>query len=169
MYVSKDLMWWMKKEIFWVGMEKWTGPQSLLAGPQLFTWGRVHAARQIIGAAVIGTHAVMLPALPARRCIAASGGPAGPPLQFPAVRRRPRSAPPSPGGRRRSSAQPRRHRARFLDALRWCSVRAVAETETRCLSLFSPCLVPNSPQILLCKKKILRHIKMSADVWSTKC
>jgi hypothetical protein len=27
----------------------------------------------------------------------------------------------------------------------------------------------NSPQILLCKKKILCHIKMSANAWSTKC
>jgi hypothetical protein len=27
----------------------------------------------------------------------------------------------------------------------------------------------NSPQILLCKKKIPHHIKMSANTWSTKC
>jgi hypothetical protein len=27
----------------------------------------------------------------------------------------------------------------------------------------------NSPQISLCKKKILCHIKMSANTWSTKC
>jgi hypothetical protein len=33
-----------------------------------------------------------------------------------------------------------------------------------------PCLVPPIlPQISLCKKKILRHIKMSANAWSTKC
>jgi hypothetical protein len=28
---------------------------------------------------------------------------------------------------------------------------------------------PNSPQILLCKKKIPCHIEMSANAWSTKC
>jgi hypothetical protein len=28
---------------------------------------------------------------------------------------------------------------------------------------------PVLPQIPLCKKKILRHIKMSANVWNTKC
>jgi hypothetical protein len=34
----------------------------------------------------------------------------------------------------------------------------------------SPCLVPPIlPQISLCKKKILCHIKMSANAWSTKC
>jgi hypothetical protein len=34
----------------------------------------------------------------------------------------------------------------------------------------SPCLVPPIlPQIPLCKKKIPRHIKMSANAWSTKC
>jgi hypothetical protein len=32
-----------------------------------------------------------------------------------------------------------------------------------------PSLVPRSPQIPLCKKKILRHIKMSANARSTKC
>jgi hypothetical protein len=33
-----------------------------------------------------------------------------------------------------------------------------------------PCLVPNlTTQIALCKKKILHHIKMSANAWSTKC
>ena len=34
--------------------------QSLMAGPQLLTWGRVHVATQIIGTAVIGKHAVRL-------------------------------------------------------------------------------------------------------------
>jgi hypothetical protein len=26
MHASKDLMWWVKEEIFWVGMGKWTHP-----------------------------------------------------------------------------------------------------------------------------------------------
>jgi hypothetical protein len=34
----------------------------------------------------------------------------------------------------------------------------------------APCLVPPILlQIPLCKKKIPRHIKMSANAWSTKC
>jgi hypothetical protein len=36
----------------------------------------------------------------------------------------------------------------------------------RCKPWFS---LPNSPQILLCKKKIPCHIKISANAWSTKC
>jgi hypothetical protein len=28
---------------------------------------------------------------------------------------------------------------------------------------------PNSPQIPLCKKEIPHHIKMSTNIWSTKC
>jgi hypothetical protein len=37
------------------------------------------------------------------------------------------------------------------------------------LGALGPSLVPSSPQILLCKKKILYHIKISANAWSTKC
>jgi hypothetical protein len=37
-------------------------------------------------------------------------------------------------------------------------------------SSLRPCLDTQiHPQILLCKKKILYHIKMSAHIWSTKC
>jgi hypothetical protein len=52
-----------------------------------------------------------------------------------------------------------------LDAKYFAKIFRFPVTSNLCPCLVSPIL----PQIPLCKKKISRHIKMSANAWSTKC
>jgi hypothetical protein len=50
------------------------------------------------------------------------------------------------------------------------SLCSLAPTHVQTCMEWRPCLDSKiHPQILLCKKKISHHIKMSAYIWSTKC